>query len=131
MGAFSCLALIVKRLCISFIIIGCGGVIVILKITSTTDPKGVQEMTNAQIIDLAKNANGITEDAHTFAHWKTLGYCVRKGEHAAFSCNIWKTATRKRNGVEVVAVDDEDKPVMFMKRAHFFTRSQVDAMAVA
>lgn len=116
---------------LSFIVIGCGGVIVILKITSTTDPKGVPEMTNAQIIDMAKAANGINEDAHTFAHWKTLGYCVRKGEHAAFSCMIWKTATRKRNGREVVTVDDEDKPVMFMKRAHFFTRSQVDAMAVA
>lgn len=115
-------------LCIFLIVIGCGGVIVILKITSTTDPKGVPEMTNAQIIDRAKADNGIMDDAHTFAHWKTLGYCVRKGEHAAFSCMIWKCAPRKAK-----ALEDEDgaELAMFMKRAHFFTRSQVEALAVA
>lgn len=88
-------------------------------------------MTNAQLIDLAKQANGINEDAHTFAHWRALGYSVRKGEHAAFSCMIWKAAARKRDGEEIITVDDEGKPVMFKKRAHFFTRSQVEALAIA
>lgn len=88
-------------------------------------------MTNAEIIAIAKQANGITEDAHTFAHWKQLGYCVRKGEHAAFSAVIWKAASRKRKGAEIILTDEENKPVMFRKKAYFFTASQVDALATA
>ena len=88
-------------------------------------------MTNAEIIANAKLMNGITEDAHTFAHWKQLGYCVRKGEHAAFSAVIWKYAKGKR----AQQVEDETGEVqpgsMFMKKAHFFTASQVDRLAVA
>ena len=81
-------------------------------------------MTNAEIIRIQKALNGITEDAHTFAHWKSLGYAVRKGEHAAFKCAIWKAATKR------VTVDGEEKEAvnMFMKTAYFFTRSQVDAI---
>lgn len=52
-------------------------------------------MTNAEIIKTAKMLNGITEDAHTFAYWKSIGYKVRKGEHAAFSCTIWKAKVKK------------------------------------
>lgn len=108
---------------------GCGGY---NEIVSKQPPtKGVPEMTNAQIIEMAKQAHGITEDAHTFAHWRKLGFSVRKGEHAAFSAIIWKTATRKRKGAEVTIVDEESKPVMFMKKAYFFTASQVEALAVA
>lgn len=88
-------------------------------------------MTNVEIIEMAKQANGITEAAHTFAHWKQLGYCVRKGEHAAFSAIIWKTATRRRKGATVTIVDEDSKPVMFRKKAYFFTASQVDALATA
>lgn len=79
-------------------------------------------MTNAEIIRINKALNGITEDAHTYAHWKSLGYKVRKGEHAAFKCTIWK-ANKK-----AVEVDGEEKEAvnMFMKTAHFFTRSQVE-----
>lgn len=86
-------------------------------------------MTNAEIIANAKLFNGITEDAHTFAHWKQLGYVVRKGEHAAFSATIWKYAKGKK-----ASADDENEATpgrMFMKKAYFFTASQVDAMATA
>lgn len=86
-------------------------------------------MSNVEIIEVAKLMNGITEDAHTFAHWKQLGYCVRKGEHAAFSAIIWKYAKSKR----AQKVEDEDgEPQagsMFRKKAYFFTASQVDRMA--
>lgn len=83
------------------------------------------EMTNAEIIRINKALNGITEDAHTYAYWKTLGYKVRKGEHAAFKCTIWKARNKK------TTVDGEEKETvnMFMKTAHFFTRSQVDKIA--
>lgn len=83
-------------------------------------------MTNLEIIANAKLMNGITEDAHTFAHWKHLGYAVRKGEHAAFSATIWKYAKGKR-AQQVEEETGEVQPGhMFMKTAYFFTRSQVE-----
>lgn len=83
-------------------------------------------MTNEAIIAAAMEANGITEEAHTFARWKAMGYRVRKGEHAAFKAVIWKHGKKK-----VEAEDGEEKEAgrMFMKAAHFFTASQVEAMA--
>lgn len=82
-------------------------------------------MTNAEIIAMAKEMNGITEDAHTFAYWKKNGYKVRKGEHAAFKAVIWKANPRK----VIVDGEEQDELKMFMKTAHFFTRSQVDKIA--
>lgn len=81
-------------------------------------------MTNAQLIANAKKLHGITEESHTFARWKQMGYKVRKGEHAAFKTTIWKAKERH------VDVDgkDETELAMFMKTAHFFTRSQVEKM---
>lgn len=77
-------------------------------------------MTNVEIIAKAKRANGITEEANTYAYWKKVGYQVRKGEKAAFKCRIWKHSTKKRT-------DEEDESgVMFMKTASFFTVSQCD-----
>lgn len=82
-------------------------------------------MTNAEIIANTMKLKGITEESHTFARWKKMGYKVRKGEHAAFKATIWKAKERK------VKIDGEEKKdlSMFMKTAHFFTRSQVEQMA--
>lgn len=82
-------------------------------------------MTNAEIIAAAMKLNGVTEESHTFAYWKSKGYMVRRGEHAAFKATIWKGKPRK------VEIDGEEQEAvrMFMKTAHFFTRSQVEAMA--
>lgn len=82
-------------------------------------------MTNAEIIANAMKLQGITEESHTFARWKQMGYMVRKGEHATFKCTIWKGKERtvERDGKE------QQELSMFMKTAHFFTRSQVEAMA--
>ena len=80
-------------------------------------------MNNQMLITLAKAANGITEEAHTYAHWKGLGYQVRKGEHAAFSTMIWKYAPGKEPANEE---GEEAAGRMFMKKASFFTASQVD-----
>ena len=85
-------------------------------------------MNNEALIALAKAANGITEEAHTYAHWKTLGYQVRKGEHAAFKAMIWKYAPGK--GAEIEDEEGANKPGrMFMKNSAFFTASQVDPIA--
>ena len=84
-------------------------------------------MTNRELITAAMILNGITEESHTYAHWKALGYQVRKGEHAAFQTMIWKAAPRKKADD---ANEEEGAGVsMFMKRASFFTRSQVDPIS--
>ena len=87
-------------------------------------------MNNEQIIRAARALHGINEPAHTYAHWHELGYQVRKGEHAAFKTAIWKYA--KGKGAEAPANEDGDQAApgrMFLKTAHFFTRSQVDPIA--
>ena len=82
-------------------------------------------MTNEQIIEVAKAEHGITEETHTYSMWKRLGYHVRKGEKAAFSCAVWKPGKCKveKDG------EEQEKMRMFMRKAHFFTESQVEAMA--
>ena len=82
-------------------------------------------MTNEQLIRAARILNGITEEAHTYAHWHELGYQVRKGEHATFSTTIWKHAGGKPANEESEG-EDTRPGRMFLKKAHFFTRSQVD-----
>lgn len=78
-------------------------------------------MANPEIIAKAAMLAGITEEAHTFAHWKQLGFCVRKGEHAAFSTSIWKRGADKK--------DKHGKLIagkFFLAKAFFFTASQVE-----
>lgn len=83
-------------------------------------------MTNEEIIRTAKALNGIEEESHTFARWKSMGFAVKKGEHAAFKATIWKHRAKK-----VTTEDGEEKDAsrMFMKTASFFTASQVEALA--
>ncbi|MFR5780456.1 MAG: hypothetical protein ACLUEK_00700 [Oscillospiraceae bacterium] len=33
---------------------------------------------------------------HTFAEWKRMGYSVKKGQHAALTCQLWKYTTPAR-----------------------------------
>ena len=85
-------------------------------------------MTNEQIVESVKAQNGISEESHTYAKWKQLGFYVRKGEKAAFDAYIWKPGKRKAKNDEE---DDgkETRQRMFLRNAHFFTRSQVEAIA--
>lgn len=65
------------------------------------------------------------EAIHTFAHWKDLGFCVKKGEHAVAKFAIWKGAERTvkdENGNDT----DEKTTRMFMKTACFFSAAQVE-----
>ena len=86
-------------------------------------------MTNAEIVALEWAllvGNGVIssdEEIHTFQKWKSLGYSVRKGEKAVASFTIWKhtTKTDKESG--------EESAAMFMKKAHFFSTSQVEKIA--
>ena len=70
----------------------------------------------------------IPEPIHTYAAWKELGYQVKKGEKAVTSFTIWKYAKVKHD----VEDDDEQNQTpegrLFMKKAFFFKRSQVEAI---
>lgn len=85
-------------------------------------------MANAEIIyrttvDLIKNGTiSDGEVIHTFQHWKSLGYVVRKGEKAVVKLPIWKQGTKKSEEGE------RAKSVMFIKTSAFFASSQVEAV---
>lgn len=86
-------------------------------------------MTNVEIVAfqwaqlVAAGTISESEEIHTFQKWKSLGYTVRKGEKAVASFTIWKhtTKTDKESG--------EESAAMFMKKAHFFSTSQVEKIA--
>nr|DAO92663.1 MAG TPA: protein of unknown function (DUF1738) [Caudoviricetes sp.] len=99
-------------------------------------------MTNEQIIANSAVAAGIftQEEAeayfshgmrlpiHTFAEWKSCGYMVKKGEHAALVVSIWKPKTRKRKDGKTVEADKEEDGGFFLTTAYLFTKQQVEAI---
>lgn len=71
----------------------------------------------------------IPEEIHTFAHWKELGYSVRRGEKAIAKLNIWKCVTKKRMVTEEESNTIEvDESSMFMKSSAFFAAHQVEPL---
>lgn len=63
------------------------------------------------------------DEIHTFAHWKSLGYSVRKGEKAVAKFPIWKMGTKKNDDGE-----QENTGRMFLKTSAFFATSQVEPL---
>lgn len=99
-------------------------------------------MTNFEIITNAAIAEGLyTEEQvnaifqsghdlplHTYNEWKRAGFQVKKGEHAALSCDIWMP--KKKKAAEKQEGDDEEEGRNFYKKhAHFFLVSQVESIA--
>lgn len=80
-------------------------------------------MTNAQIIETEKMLRGITSELHTFEGWKSRGFMVKKGEHAAASFSIWKHVKKRSKDSE-----DGEQGFCMMKKAHFFTAEQVQPL---
>ena len=84
-------------------------------------------MTNNQIITenmiiLAMSGEiGPDEEIHTFQHWKSIGFSVKKGEHAIAKFPIWKMATKKNDDGE-----EESSGRMFLKNSAFFSSRQVE-----
>lgn len=66
---------------------------------------------NAERIEAAKAAAGITEETATWSAWKEQGYEVRHGEKALFGCDLIYGS--KGDGA--------------IYKARFFGRSQVEA----
>ena len=101
-------------------------------------------MTNEQIIANSAVAAGIftQEEAeayfshgmrlpiHTFAEWKSCGYMVKKGEHAALTMSIWKPKTRKKKDEKTVDAKEENSG-FFLTTAYLFTKNQVEAIKTA
>lgn len=84
-------------------------------------------MTNAEILLGECVKRGITEEVHTFARWKQLGFKVKKGEHALFSTSLWKqTKGRKSEDVE----DGEEINIgrCYLCKSYLFGRSQVEVI---
>lgn len=93
-------------------------------------------MTNEQIIANSAVAAGIftQEEAeayfshgmrlpiHTFAEWKSCGYMVKKGEHAALPVSIWKPKTSKKKDEKNVEADKEENSGFFLTTAYLFTK---------
>ena len=68
-----------------------------------------------------------TEEIHTFAAWKDQGYKVKKGQHAVAQFPIWKYTSK----IDTIPMEDGtehefENSKMFMKKASFFSRSQVE-----
>ena len=79
---------------------------------------------------------------HTFEVWKSAGYAVKKGEKAAFKCDIWKQITKRQTlteeeaknmnmlvvGAAYKAGDTIDDSKYIMKTAFFFGEKQVEKL---
>ena len=85
-------------------------------------------MEEARLIEEGLMSND--EVIHTYQHWKSLGYQVRRGEKAITKLSIWKyggkVQTDEKTGEKTIA-----NPHCFGKVAAFFKTSQVDAIATA
>lgn len=63
-----------------------------------------------------------TEQIHTFAAWKEIGFSVKKGEHAVAKFPVWKYKAK------VDEKTGQENGQMFMKTSAFFAASQVEPL---
>jgi hypothetical protein len=80
-------------------------------------------MSNNAIVETMRAVNGISEDCHTYAHWKELGRQVKRGEKAAFMAPMWKPNMRKPEGGEQA---EQTMSGFFAKTSAFFKYSQTE-----
>lgn len=71
------------------------------------------------------------ETFHTFAEWKRMGYSVKKGQHAALVCNLWKYTEKPGKAArEAAAAAGEEAPEVdphfYMAKSHLFHALQVE-----
>lgn len=71
------------------------------------------------------------ETFHTFAEWKRMGYSVKKGQHAALTCNLWKYTDKPGKAAREAAAEagkdaPETDPHFYMTKAHLFHALQVE-----
>lgn len=84
-------------------------------------------MSNNAIVETMRAVNGISEDCHTYQHWKALGRQVKRGEKAAFQAPMWKPNTRKPEGGE--QAEQTITSGFFSKTSAFFKYSQTEPIS--
>lgn len=101
---------------------------------------GAIRLTKADLLAIA--CGNAPQGIHTYNEWKTRGYIVKNGEHAAFSANIWKHVEKRgeltaeeAEAINALIVNadaqegDEVRSGKFIKKvAHFFTLEQVEEL---
>lgn len=99
---------------------------------------GTGQFMDVEDADGNKKRLEMPEPIHTFAAWKSMGYSVKKGEHAVAKFAIWKHTTKMLDvdtgNPEMDKMNAEinaqgGKSNMFMKVAAFFKYSQVEKIA--
>lgn len=70
---------------------------------------------------------GNTLPLHTFAVWKSMGYIVKRGEHAKIATRLWKFKKGAKETEE--SVDGEHSDKYFLCKAYLFTAEQVEKIA--
>ena len=90
-------------------------------------------MTNLEIVMgqtmllMADEVIGEDEEIHTFSHWKSLGYQVKRGEKAITKFPIWKyTKGKKKEAEELTEEEAQKKGYCFMKMSAWFSTQQVE-----
>ena len=94
-------------------------------VTITVDPESSENPEDILTALLA------AETFHTFAEWKRMGYSVKKGQHAALVCNLWKYTEKPGKAAREAAAEagqdaPETDPHFYMARSHLFSRLQVE-----
>lgn len=67
----------------------------------------------------------VPEEIHTFQHWKSLGFSVKKGEKAIAQFPIWKY-TKKKKPDDMTEEEAAENGYCFLKNSSFFKASQVE-----
>ena len=63
---------------------------------------------------------------HTFAEWKRMGYSVKKGQHAALTCQLWKYTDKPgkaaREAAEAAGKTPRNRPAFLHDESPSFPR---------
>ena len=78
-------------------------------------------MSNAATIQTVQAMDGITEECHTYQHWRELGRQVKRGEKARFMAPMWKPNMKKDK-----QTGEQQRHGFFAKDSAFFARSQTE-----
>ena len=77
---------------------------------------------------------------HTFQEWKARGFSVKKGEHAALVCQLWKWTNKPTKAMQEAAADalssasaeeEQCEGHYYRAKAHLFSAAQVRRMEQA
>ena len=100
-------------------------------VRNTFTPAQLAELVQATSAENIFSAMLAADTFHTLAEWKRMGYSVKKGQHAALTCQLWKYTDKPgkaaREAAEAAGQDTpETDPHFYMTKAHLFHALQVE-----